>query len=281
MSSTSSGAARVAAGVSAGAHKEDFAGRLAFVTGAASGIGRAIAEELARRGMRVVFADIDGAQARAAAACWPDCMALELDVRDPAGWTEALDAAERAFGPLAVLVCNAGVAGSHQPLAQTSAAAWEWTRSINLDGVFHGLSQGVPRLLATGLPGHVVATASLGAMLVWPGNGVYSAAKAGVVALCEALRGELAATRANVSVLLPGLVRTALVEANAARAPHGVVGADLGPELAEAIRGGLDPETVGRMVADAIGTERFWLFTHPDLRDPVLARNEEIRQALG
>lgn len=260
---------------------DDFDNRLAFVTGGASGIGLAIGQALAARGMKVALADIDDSALPAAVDTIAGSVGLSLDVRDRRSWTVALDRAERAFGPLAVLVSNAGVAGSRLPVAQTSSAAWEWSRSVNLDGTFHALSLGVPRLLRTGRPGHVFATASLGALLVVPGNGVYSATKAAVVALCEALRGELQETPVDVSVLLPGPVRTRLSEANGRRSPSGVA---IGPDEsgdADPTRDGIAPAAIGKLVVDALGTDRFWLFSHPELQDRVAARATDMQNAIA
>lgn len=261
--------------------KTAFARRLALVTGAASGIGFAIAAALAEDGMKVVMTDADPATLDTAVARVPGAIGMTLDVRDRARWVEVLDAAEAACGPLAVLVSNAGVAGSRLPLAKTSFEAWEWTRSINLDGTFNALSLSVPRILASGKPGHVVATASLGGLLVVEDNGAYSATKAAVIAFCEALRHEVAASGTRVSVLCPGLVSTALVDANDARAPANVAIGDHEPDLVVRIRAGLDPAQVGRQVADALGTDNFWLFTHPELGANVRARSAEIDAALG
>lgn len=258
-----------------------FAGRLALVTGAASGIGLAIARALAEAGLKVVMTDADGAALDTAAATVPGAIAMPLDVRDRDRWTAVLDAAEAACGPLAVLVSNAGVAGSRLPVAATSFEAWEWTRSINLDGSFNALSLAVPRILASGRPGHVFATASLGALIVVPDNGAYSATKAAVVAFCEALRQEVAPAGVNVSVLCPGLVHTALVEANDARAPADVAVGDHEPELIAQMREAMDPARVGDLIVEALGSDRFWLFTHPDLGDRVRQRSAEIDRALG
>ncbi len=260
--------------------ESSFHGRAVLVTGAASGIGLAISKELAARGMRVMLADIDEDGLSRALPDVPGAHAVVLDTRDRAAWQAALDETERECGPLAVIVGNAGVAGSRLSLAETSVDAWEWSRSINLDACFHALNLGLPRLARADGPTHFVATASLGALLVHPGNGVYSAAKAGVVALCEAARAETRQTDTRISVLLPGRVRTALVEKNAARAPRGVAIGEREPELEQAMRESLDPGEVGRLVADALGTDRFWLFTHPELMGAVRDRAEEMAAAM-
>ena len=256
----------------------NFAGRLAFVSGGASGIGRATAIELSRKGMKVAVADIDLAGAERVAEEIGGASAVLLDVRDPASWGAALDQAEDRHGPLAVMVSNAGVAGSTNPVSQTSQAAWEWSRSVNLDGNFYGLTQGLSRILASGLPGHLVATSSLAVLNVKSRIGVYSAMKAGVLALCEGLRDELAGSNIGISVLLPGPVRTQLLEANASRSP-GQISVDRLEFQEELLRNGLDPEAVANMVADAIGTARFWLFPNRDLEDRIDTRAADMKES--
>lgn len=258
---------------------DEFAGRLAFITGGASGIGLATGQVLAERGMKVVLADIDETALERAERSVPGARGIVLDVTDRDAWTAALDEAEAAFGPLAMLFCNAGVAGSRLSIADTSIEGWEWTRSILLDGVFHGLNLGVPRLLASGKPGHVVATASIGGLIAMAGNGVYGGMKAAVIAMCEALRLELAETQVNASVLLPGLVSTNILDENRKRKPDGIFVGDEEPELEAAMHASMDPRQVGEIVANAIGTDRFWLFTHPELRDMVAQRSQEIDEA--
>lgn len=255
-----------------------FAGRLAFISGAASGIGRAIAIEMSRRGMQVAVADIDLARAEQVAAEIGNASAVFLEVSNPASWAAALDQAEGRYGPLAVMVSNAGVAGSTDPVSQTSQAAWEWSRSVNLDGNFYGLTQGLDRIAATGLPGHLVATSSLAVINVKSRIGVYAAMKAGVLALCEALRDELAGSNIGISALLPGPVRTRLLEANASRSPDDVFVSRL--EIQEGLlRNGLPPEEVAIMTADAIGTQEFWLFPNRDLEDRIDTRMADMKKS--
>ena len=257
-----------------------FAGRTAVVTGAASGIGRAIAREFGSRGLQVVVADIDLAGAEAVAAEIPGASAVRLDVREEGSWTQALDLAEERHGPLAVLVSNAGVAGPTLPLADTTLSAWEWTRSINLDGAFIGLTHGARRTIATGAPGHLVATASMSVLEMQPRMGTYVACKAGVQSFDGALRVELADCPIGVSLLLPGPVQTSLIMANANRAPAGVgIGAREDGQ-ADRLRDGLDPAAVGRKVADALGTDHFWLFTHPELEHRIDNRTAEMKRAM-
>ncbi len=264
----------------AAAERGAFRGKLAFITGGASGIGLAVARELASREMRVVLADVDRTALAEAGASVAGARTAVLDVRDREQWQAALDEAEAAFGPLAVLVSNAGVFGARLPITEVSPEAWNWIMGVNLQGVYHSLNLGVPRLLRTGGPAHVIVTASLSAMLMQGGIGAYSASKAAVVALCETLRDELKDTPVNVSVLLPAHVRTAIIEANPARAPRGVAIGERDRDLEAAVRAGLDPSVVARQVADALGTDRFWLFTHPELREQVARRATEIDAAM-
>ncbi len=258
---------------------EDLTGRLAFITGGASGIGLGMAQALAAVGMSIAVADIDQQAAEEAAAglmeAGAKAAAVQLDVQDRAAWGPALDAAERQFGALTVFCSNAGVAGSRMPVAQTDPRAWDWTIGINLTGTFNALQAALPRLQASGRPGHIVATASLGGFLVQPGNGTYSASKAAVIALCEALRGELLGTAINISVLCPGFVRSKLLQANAARLPGVLLGLPE-PELEAMLQAGTDPREIGEFVVNGILASKFWLFPHPELRNFVQARSDEI-----
>lgn len=258
-----------------------FSGKAAFVTGAASGIGRAIAEEFGRRGLQVIVADIDQSGAERVAAGIEGASAVKLDVGDEENWVRALDLAEDRHGPLCVLASNAGVAGVALPLAQTSFDAWEWSRRINLDGAFIGLSHGARRIIASGAPGHIVATSSMSIFQSQRHMGTYVAFKAAVLALCEALHHELADHHIGVSVLLPGPVRTNLAEANLGRAPAGANVGVRQDAVIEHIKQGRDPGDVARMAAGSLGTGRFWLFTHPELEHRIDTRNAAMKAALN
>lgn len=257
-----------------------FVGRTALISGSSSGIGLAIAEEFGRRGMQVVVSDIDLAEAERAAGGIPNASAVKLDVREEASWIEALDMAEARHGPLAVLVSNAGVAGVTLPLSDTSPQAWEWTRSVNLDGAFLGLTHGARRIRASGMPGHIIATSSMSIFTPPPQMGTYVATKAAVVALCEALHQELAGHSIGVSVLLPGPVRTNLVEGNGKRVPGDLNVGAASEAVVEMLRQGRDPSDVAKLAADALGTNRFWLFTHPELEHRIDTRTAEMKGAL-
>jgi len=258
----------------------DFRGRAALISGSTTGIGLAIAKEFALRGLQVIVSGLDLAEAEHAASDVPGATAIQLDVRDESSWTKALDTVEARHGPLGVLVSNAGVAGITLPLSETSSEAWQWTRSVNLDGAFLGLTLGARRLRANGRPGHIIATSSMSIFAPPRNMGTYVATKAAVVALCEALHQELAPFAIGVSVLLPGPVRTALVEANESRVPDGIKVGETPDAVVEMLKQGRDPEDVAKLAADALGTDRFWLFTHPELEHRIDTRTAEMKAAL-
>lgn len=279
---------------------DDFTGKVAVVTGAASGIGWALAERWAREGMRVVLADVERAPLEQAAATLADqvgadrVLAVPTDVRDE----DAVDALAAAtferFGAAHVLCSNAGVGVGG--LAWTVPAdRWRWIVEVNLLSVAHGIRAFVPRMIEQG-EGHVVNTASAAGLLTGPGMGPYYATKHGVVALSEALHFDLQLTGApvGVSVLCPEWVRTRIAESERNRPAHvadmpgapaaGSNGDDDegtgGPGLADFIRGlvdgGLEPAEVAAAVVDGVRTGRFWIITHPTTIPTVQRRWEAI-----
>lgn len=260
-------------------------GRPAFITGGASGIGLAMGEAFARRGMAVVLADIDAEAAEAAAARLAGhgvpALGLGLDVRDPEAWESALDAAETAFGPLAFLCSNAGVSGSVLPLTETSREGWAWTLDVNLGGTFNAIRRGVPRLKASGLPGWFVATSSLAPWSPSAHNGAYAASKAAVISLCESLRCELEGGPVGVSVLAPGLVQTSLLTNADRLAPAGAATGRHSSEVEAAMAASISAEVIGETVAEGIEAGAFWLLPDPVSRRLIEAHAAEILSSLG
>jgi NAD(P)-dependent dehydrogenase (short-subunit alcohol dehydrogenase family) len=192
--------------------------RRVLVTGAASGLGRATATRFAAAGDRVLITDVDGVAARRAATELADARgadadgevaALTLDVRDDAAWEAARDWVHRAWGGLDVLVNNAGVAGGGR-FDAVPIEDWEWILEINLLGVVRGCRTFVPDLKAQG-SGQIVNIASLAGLLVPPVMSSYNVSKAGVVALSETLRSELAPTGVGVTCVCPGFFPTNLM----------------------------------------------------------------------
>lgn len=190
-----------------------YRGAVAIVTGAASGIGRSLAKELARRGSEIILADLQVELAEEiaavirAAGC--QAQAVKVDVAEAAE-VEALigHTVERA-GRLDYLFNNAGI-GIGGPIGKLTLEDWDRAINVNLRGVIHGVRSAYPIMLCQGF-GHIVNTASTGGLIPTPGTVAYSAAKHGVVGLSTSLRAEVAAAGIRVSVLCPGLVRTAIL----------------------------------------------------------------------
>lgn len=249
---------------------DDLRGRVAVVTGAASGIGRALCERFVDEGMRVVMSDV--------AAVPPidgDVLAVTADVRS---W-ESMDAlAGRAFehfGAVHVLCNNAGVQLDRR-VWEFTREEWEWVLGVNWGGVVHGLHAFLPRMIASGEAGHVVNTASVGGLLAFPRIAPYTAAKFAVVGLSEALANDLReeGVPIGVSVLCPGPTMSALRENSDRLRPEGE---GSGPSSVAHVRRAPAAE-VAAAVVEAIRAEQFWILTHPEYNDLI---EERARSILG
>jgi NAD(P)-dependent dehydrogenase (short-subunit alcohol dehydrogenase family) len=246
----------------------------AFITGGASGIGLAIGEALAARGVAVTLADIDGAALeRVVAERGAGFRGQQLDVRDRDGWARARAEAEAAFGPVDILVNNAGISPDGNQLADMPAESWDRLIGINLTGVFNGISAFSAGLRAAGR-GHIVNTASMAGLLAdHPGLGAYGAAKAGVVMLSEVLAREMAPHGVGVSVLCPGMVATGLAS-NTEKITGLARGGD---SLLKAH--GIAAAAVAEMVLGAIEADALYIVTHKDRFGEVGKRLDAIRAA--
>ena len=268
---------------------EILAGKTAVVTGAASGMGLAMARRFALEGMNVVLSDIDESKLDVAVneirGNGGNVEGVVTDVALEDDNVQLLDASIDAFGTVDVVCLNAGVQGSIGRSWALSNEDYKWTLGILLDGVIHGVRTFVPHLVEQD-QGHVVITASIAGHISSPFGAPYNIAKHGVATLAETLFHELKLERSNVGVtcLCPGFVNTNIVNATAAR-ESGAVGSavdDRGAQMLEftqrALSGGLDPEVVGQQVFDAISNNQFWLFTDEDWDEPIAARAEQIVQ---
>ncbi len=257
----------------------EIEGKVAVVTGGASGIGRGLCEALAGAGMRVVVADIDAAGAEKAAAelkrLGAESLAVPTDVSDRAS-TEALaETAFREMGAVHVVCNNAGVivGGS---LLKATPDDWEWILSVNLGGVVNGCHAFVPRLRAQGGEAQIVNTASLGGLLSAPGLGVYCTTKFAVVGFTEALRLELQSDGIGVSVLCPGGVRTNLLDADRNRPARLGDAGGRADSIKDALEAGIEPIAVGECVVRGIRANSPYIFTHPEFRDIVESKFKGI-----
>lgn len=259
--------------------------KVAVVTGAASGIGRATATLLAREGMRVVVADIDtsglGAIADELTAAGHDVVAVPTDVSSQKAIEALRDAALDTYGAVHVVHNNAGVVASGLA-EEISLDLWNWVLDVDLWSVIHGARTFAPLLKAQG-EGHIVNTASTAGLQANAGIGPYNVAKFGVVALSETLRLEFAGTGVGVSVLCPGPVNTRIVDAErnlpaGIQASTGAVADRFRSGAGAVLAGqGLDPADVAAMVLDGIRNDRFWILTHPEWADRMAERVAQMR----
>jgi len=266
----------------------DYRGKVAVITGAASGIGRALADRCAREGLRVVLADIETAALDRAdvelKAGGASTLAVKTDVSDPQSIETLADQAYSAFGSVDLLVNNAGVGGG-SGVWDTSLEDWQWILGVNLWGVIHGVRTFVPRMLAQNTPGWIVNTASVAGLVSSPGLGAYKVAKHGVVTLSETLFHELAMrqSKIKVSVLCPGFVNTAILDSDrnhpgGRRSKEGMspMDAAIREQVRQGIETGMAPAQIADAVFDAIHAERFYILTHPEYKEAVRIRMEDI-----
>jgi NAD(P)-dependent dehydrogenase (short-subunit alcohol dehydrogenase family) len=269
---------------------KEFSGKVAVVTGAASGIGRGLAERFAAEGLKVVLADIEAealamteAEFRKRGA---EVLAVLTDVSNLAD-VEAL--AKRAldrFGAIHIVCNNAGVAGGGVPIWETTLADWQWVMGVNLWSVVHGVRTFVPIMLEQGEEGHIVNTASVAGLV--RGGGIYGVTKHAVVALSESLYVDLAnaGAKVKVSVLCPGYVNTNIGQSERnrpAELQNRTGEMKVRPEqeqrraaLAQALATGMPPGEVANVVLDAIKEERFYVLPHPQFKTMVRDRLERI-----
>lgn len=272
---------------------KDLAGKTAFVTGAASGIGFGIASALAQAGVKVMLCDIEDAALAAAVeklrSTNADVEGVRADVSLKGELAAAAEATLARYGRVHILVNNAGVVGGG-PYGTWSDAGWDWTLGVNLRAVVWGIEIFGPLIERHGEGGHIVSTASI-AGLVSGASIAYNVSKYGVVALSEGLRLELAPRGIGVSVLCPGFIRTQIMDSgrNLPERFAGKVGRPpaTGP-VAEHIKfmrdrlaQGLDPLYVGELVREGIENDWPYIFTDDEFEPHIDARFAAIKEGFN
>jgi NAD(P)-dependent dehydrogenase (short-subunit alcohol dehydrogenase family) len=269
----------------------DISGKTAIVTGAASGIGLAIATALAEAGANVVMADIQkdalDAAAHSLSGTNKCVMPVQIDVTLEQSVLAALAEAERAFGKLHIACNNAGVPMHGTPMVDVPPEDWAFVMAVNVSGIIHGIRHFVPAILKHGEEGHVVNTASVAGFQNRRGTnqGPYSMSKYAALSLSEALEHELEGTNIGVTVLCPGPINTNIARGARNRPDH-MGGPQIRPGneailAARLATTGLDPERVGERVVDAIRTKTFYAFVGAVPADVIRARHRRIEEALS
>ncbi|MDZ7652189.1 MAG: SDR family oxidoreductase [Burkholderiaceae bacterium] len=269
---------------------QDFAGKVAVITGAGSGFGREFARHAHRLGMKLVLADVQRDALNAVVAELGDAGATVIgDVVDVARGEDVQRLADRAFaemGGVHLLFNNAGV-GSGGLVWENSDRDWQWVLGVNLWGVVHGIRHFVPRMIAGGAPGHVINTASVAGLVCAPNMGVYNVSKHAVVALTETLQHDLrlAGARLRVSLLCPAYVPTGIAQSHRNRPdelradPPTASQRAAHTAITKAVDSGrLSATEVAAMTFEAIAADRFYVLTHPQILPTVQLRFDDIVQ---
>ncbi|MCH2174062.1 SDR family NAD(P)-dependent oxidoreductase [Myxococcota bacterium] len=264
----------------------EFEGRVAVVTGAASGIGAALAHACVERGMKIVAADIDAAGAEATAQrLGESAVAHTVDVADPHSVSALADASFARWGQVDLLFNNAGVFQGGLTW-ERSVEDWEWTLGVNVYGIIHGIRNFVPRMIAQETPGHVVNTASVAAFVGGPASGPYVVSKCAALSLSECLAWDLQAANSKIgaSVLTPSAFDTEI--AGTARVRPASFGTDSTPDgkaTAETLSGmladrGAPPEEIIPPVFEAIESGTFLIATKPSYRAQIQNRFDALME---
>jgi NAD(P)-dependent dehydrogenase (short-subunit alcohol dehydrogenase family) len=258
----------------------DLNGKVAFVTGAAGGIGLGMARAFVEAGMKVALADIDGAVLDEAVAdleqSGGSVLAVPLDVADRAAWQNVAQVVEAKLGPVQLLCNNAGVSTLGMTFESVEPDVWDKVVAINLTGVYNGVRTFLGGMRAAG-GGHIVNTSSIGGMVASANLSPYVATKFAVVGLSEALRKEFASDGIGVSVLCPGAVRSRLWRTS--RPIRGLPDIDTPPDDLSGQSGrasGMDPYEVGLRVVDGVRGDQPYIFTHTQYKPQFAERFQAI-----
>jgi NAD(P)-dependent dehydrogenase (short-subunit alcohol dehydrogenase family) len=266
---------------------KDFAGRTAFVTGGANGVGIGIVRNLLNEGVKVAIADIrqDSIDRALATLDNREVMGVQLDVADRESFREAADRVEAEFGPVSLVFNNAGV-NLFQPIEESSYDDWDWVLGVNFFGVVNGVMTFAPRMKARALSGevkggHITNTASMASFIGSGSPGIYNTSKFAVRGLSYSLRHSMVQYGIGVSVVHPGLVKSYIYASDDVR-PDELKGemkpvdTDWVKRLEGVHEFGMEPDTIGARILDGIRENRANIFTHPDHKDELEELFDEI-----
>lgn len=265
-----------------------FTDTTVLITGASSGIGRALAEKLAAQGARVAITGTNAGKlseaAEAIRGAGGRVETAQFDVANEQEWLAAVAAIESKLGPIDHLFLNAGVGTDDMPIEDVPESVWRWIWEVNVMGTVYGLRTCLPSMKARGKKGHVLITASIGALMPKMGMAPYAVTKSGLVALAKNLQTELEGTALQASVLLPAAVNTSFSETSARLAPadfrEGDAAAQVYQNIGDMLKHGIDAGDVADFVIARLESGAFYIFTHPDFRDVIDGQQRELLAAI-
>jgi len=272
---------------------QDLAGKVAFITGGASGLGLAMARSFSAAGMKVAIADIEESALVATAESFRESNAevitLKVDVTDRDSMAAAREETLSAFGKVHVVCNNAGVALNGN-IGDMTFKDWDWVMKVNLDGVINGLVTFVGDMRAQGEGGHFVNTASIAGHYGMAGLGPYCASKFAVVGMSETMRQDLVADGIGVSVLCPGVVETGIGQSERNRPAE--FGGQSAPAMTPREEGDppmvdgqkmdvMQPQDIGDMVLHAMQNDKFYILSHAEFQGAVTTRGAEIAESFA
>ena len=260
-------------------------GKVAFVTGAAGGLGSGVVRACLAEGMTVAMADFDTDRIEAVRATLGEdrdrTYAVSLDVADYRTWTQAADEVEAQLGAVSWLINVVGI-GAGSELANDDPARLRVVFEVNVYGHWYGCRTFLPRMLSRKEPGHIVNVASISGLLSHPGSAVYDASKHAVVGMTNSLRYELVGSNVGLSLACPGLMNTNFsgnsmsYMAGRASLPDAP-----GSRYSEMMKSGMDTDAAGRMILSRAKEGRYWIFTHPHWKPALDVIEAERNAAFG
>jgi NADP-dependent 3-hydroxy acid dehydrogenase YdfG len=262
----------------------DVEGKVAFITGGASGVGFGMAQVFAANGMKVMIADVRQDHLDRAMAHFgktnQNVRPIKVDVTDRKAMAEAADETERVFGKVHLVCNNAGI-NLFNDLVEATYDDYDWVMGVNLGGVINGVVSFIPKLRKHGEGGHICNTGSMASFISGPGAGIYTAAKFAVRGLSEALRYALAPHNIGVSVVCPGLVKSHIYDSDAIRPATlpdvgGAPSKDFMSMLAKVHDAGMEPLEIGEKILKGIRNNDPFIFPHPEFKEELREIFDEV-----